>query len=379
MRQAADLNPQGELAHTRAALTDIAETVGTPTWAFHRMSRSRHQHVVGQLTKLRAVTAEQSHLVQAACRLTATPPEPKPSLDNAERALRELLKSNPDGITPGDARKRMDAERESLACWPRLDLAVFAVARLSAEITPDGLMRMPPRERTKRQMFAELMVQALREAGDCLHLGDLHEAAQRLAKHEGANSQISHQTCSNIAIKAPRFRWVARSTYGLAEWNVGHSRPDLNAGRKIGVGDEILYLLEQRSVIPLPEVTAHINRRFRVGATTVPAAIHTSPDLTIRNGFVMRTDHAGRVPARPHRTRPTIEPSALKSAREAMRISRTELGRMIGANYHMIRKYETGAQSPRGERSEAIAAALGMQPADLLREPDDRPETQGTP
>ena len=59
-----------------------------------------------------------------------------------------------------------------------------------------------------------------------------------------------------------------------------------------------------------------------------------------------------------------------------MGISRTELGRMIGANYHMIRKYETGEQSPLPERLEAIAAALGMQPADLLREPDHR---QGTP
>ena len=372
IRQAADLNPQGELAHTRAALTDIAEAIGTPTWAFHRMSRSRRQGVVEQLTRLEAIAPDQSLLMPAACRLTAAPPEPRPSLDNAERALRELLRSNPDGITPEDARKHMQVERKNLACWPRLDLAVFAVAKLSAGITPDGLMRMPPREPTKREMFAELMVQALREAGDCMHVRDLREAAQRLAQREGTNLLIPHSTCSNIAIEDPRFRWVAKSTYGLAEWDVGHSRPDLKAGRKIGVSDEILHLLEQRPVIPLPEVTAHINRRFRVGATTVPAAIHTSPDLTLRNGFVMRTDHAGSVPARPPRTRPTIEPSALKSAREAMGISRTGLGRMIGANYHMIRKYETGAQSPLPQRLEAIAAALGMQPAELLRQPDER-------
>lgn len=379
MRQAADLNTQGELTHTRAALTHIAETIGTPAWEFHRMSQSRRQDMVEQLTKLRAVTAEQSHLIPAARRLTAAPPEPRPSLEPVERALRELLKSHPDGITPPDARKRIDAERESLAHWPRLDLATFAVAKLSAEITPDGLMRLPAREPTKREVFADLMAQVLREAGDCQHVRDLHEAAQRLTQHEGTNHQISHSPCSNIAIEDPRFRWVDKSTYGLAEWNVGHSRPDLKAGRKIGVNDEIIYLLEQRPVIPLTEVMAHINRRFRVGATTVPAAIYTSPDLTNRNGFVMRTDYTGSVPAPPARIRPSVEPSALKAAREAMGISRAELGRMAGANYDMIRRYETGAQSPRAERLEAIAAALGVQPTDLLREPDDRQETQGTP
>ena len=63
----------------------------------------------------------------------------------------------------------MENERAILDTWPHLDLAQFAVARLSAELTREGLLKKPVRAKgpSTREIISDLMAQALQDAGDC--------------------------------------------------------------------------------------------------------------------------------------------------------------------------------------------------------------------
>lgn len=56
----------------------------------------------------------------------------------------------------------------------------------------------------------------------------------------------------------------------------------------------------------------------------------------------------------------------IKSLREKRRISQAVLGEAIGVSYQQVQKYENGATPLTIERLEQIAAALGIDPADIL-------------
>ena len=265
MRHAAKANPRGELAHTRDSLTDIAETVGITTWRFHRMRDATRQSVIQQVTNIGAITPEQGHLMHAACSLTDKPTTAWPDLQPVERSLRRILNLHPDGITPADAARLMENERTILDSWPRLDLAKFAAARLWAEWTTEGLLQkpVPTRGPSTRQTTVSLMAQALQNAGDCLHTDDIAAAVRALATERGLDIEPSTSACARIAQEERWFRWVTQSTYGLAEWGVGHSNPEAKTGRRTGVRDEILFLLDQHQTIALSDLMEHINERFR--------------------------------------------------------------------------------------------------------------------
>ena len=247
MRQAATAKPQGELAHTRNSLTDIAETVGITTWRFQRMSNVARQSIIQQIANIGAITLEQTHLIHAPCSLTHKPAAARTDLQPVERSLRRILNLHPDGIAPADADGFMENERAIIDSWPRLDITKFAIARLSAELTPDGLLKKPVRAKgpSTREIVCDLMAQALQDAGDCLHINDIAEAARALAKERGLDIQRSARGCARIVQEERRFRWVANSTYGLAEWGVGYSNPESKTGRRRNIVDEIMFLLEQ--------------------------------------------------------------------------------------------------------------------------------------
>ena len=373
VRQAAADNPQGELAYTRDALSGIAEKVGITTWSFHRMGSATRQTVVQQVTNIKAITPEQTQLVHAACRLTYKPTGKPLHLEPVERSLRRILDLHPGGITPADARQLMENERTIIDSWPKLDLAQFAVARLLAVFTPQGTLRPPDLadKPTKSRIIADLVVQVLQDTGDCLHLEAITEAARNLVRERALDIKYSARTFSNIISQDSRFRWVANSTYGLAKWNVGYSRPENKDGRRIGIKDEIMFLLEQNQTIAFHELMEHINQRFRIAEATVRAAIYTSPHLISKGGLVIKTEHDDQHPMLRSQSVHVINTDTLVSARINMGMSRSELANRSGTNYDAIRRYEIGEQNPLTRRLIDIATALGVNPDDLLRDPAD--------
>ena len=203
------------------------------------------------------------------------------------------------------------------------------------------------------------------------HIQRIVEAARNLAQAQELEITYTTETYRGIENNDDRFRWVANSTYRLAEWNVGHSRPQDKARRRIDISDEILFLLEQNPTIAFRDLMQHINRRFRIPEATVRAAIYTSPRLITRSALITRTKHADHSSLPPYQDVQIINPSALMSLRLNVSMSRSELAALSSTNYDAIRRYETGGQNPRAGRLKDIASALSIDPDDLLRNSAD--------
>ena len=256
MRQATDANPQGELAHVRDALTRISEAAGIPIWEFQKLRKRTQQEMTGYLINLSAINTEESHLLGPASRLVPQPGKGRPNLDSAARILRRFLLKQGSGVTPETAFKILKPSHDAMAIWPHLDIGQFAVSRGIAAITPEGRIKASATllKRNPRGRLAVHMHQALLNAGECMSIIELTEAAQEIAKQEGSEDIYTAQRCANVAATDDRFRWVGSSTYGLAEWNVGHSTPNIKAGRRRGVGDEIIHLLQTRHSIEFTDL-----------------------------------------------------------------------------------------------------------------------------
>ena len=296
MRKATDANPQGELAHVRDALTRISEAAGIPIWDFHRLGDRTQQDMTEYLINLAAINTEESHLLGPASRLVPQPGKGRPNLDSAARILRRFLLKQAGGVTPGTAFRALEPSRTAIAIWPHLDIGKFAVSRGLATVTPEGTIKATAAllERNPRGRLAVHMHQALLNAGECMSIRELRDAAQEMARQEGSEEIYKTQRCANIATTDDRFRWVGSSKYGLAEWGVGHSAPNVKAGRRRGVADEIIHLLQTSPSIHFTDLMDHLNQRFQLPEASVRTAIHLSPELAIRDEMVTKAEHDGQ-------------------------------------------------------------------------------------
>ncbi len=369
MRKATDANPQGELAHTRDALTHISEAAGIPVWEFHRVGDRTRQRMTEHLINLSAITPEESHLVAPASRLVPQPGKGRPNLDSAARILRRFLLKQAGGVTPEKAFRALEPSHDAMEIWPHLDIGKFAVSRGIATVTPEGTIKATAAllERNPRGRVAVHMHQALLNAGECMSIGELRDAAQELARQEGSEEIYKTQRCANIATTDDRFRWVGSSKYGLAEWGVGHSNPNIKASSRRGVADEIIYLLQTSPSIHFTDLMDHLNQRFQIPEPSVRTAINLSPQLAISGVLVTKAEHAGQYSC-PSPSKPKINAAALTKARTNAGLTKTELGRKIGTSMAMIVRYEKGRQTPLPERLEKIAATLNVAPEELLHD-----------
>ena len=172
----------------------------------------------------------------------------------------------------------------------------FAVSRGLATITPEGTIKASAAllERNPRGRVAVHMHQALLNAGECMSITELRDAAQELARQEGSEDTYKTQRCANIATTDDRFRWVGSSKYGLAEWGVGHSNPNIKAGSRRGVADEIIHLLQTCPSIQFTDLMVHLNQRFQLPEASVRTAIYLSPELAISDEMVTKAEHDGQ-------------------------------------------------------------------------------------
>ena len=369
MRKAADTNPQGELAHARSALARISEAAGIPVWEFQRLGSRAQQAMTEHLINLSAIKTEEAHLVPPAARLVPQPGKGRPNLDNAAHVLRRFLLKQSAAVTPETAFRALKPWHDAMAIWPNLDLGKFAVSRGLATITPEGAIQASPAllERNQRGRIAVHMHQALLNAGECMGVAELRDAAQELARQEGSERIYRTQGCAIIASADDRFRWVGNSTYGLAEWDVGHSEPYIKPGRRLRVADEITHLLQDRPYIHFTDLMDHLNKRFQIPDMSVRTAINLSPQLAIRNGVVTKAEHAGQY-SFPVPSKPKINAAALTTARNKAGLTEEQMAQKIGASLASMIRYEKGRQTPLPERLEKIAAVLNVAPEDLLGE-----------
>ena len=327
------------------------------------MTAATQQAAMDQLVRIGAIDPGQADLAPAACGLVSKPRPTRPDLAPMAQTLRHLLRRRHDGLTANEIRAAMPEHLGRIDAWPELHLERFAIARMAAQITAEGRIRLPGQKRRTTTNAADMMVRALQRAGDCMRIERIEADARELAKQAGLETRLTRDGCATILHQDDRFRWVGQATYGLASWDVGHSRPEAKSGKRTKISDEILYLMQNRTSMPMTEVTEHFGRRFRIGDNAVPVAIYYTPGLAIRNGMLVRTTD-GAVGRKPDSGR--LSPDALRAAREARGLTRAELAQRSGVTYERIHRYEEGIQQPHRPRLLKLAAALEVEPDTLL-------------
>ncbi len=64
-----------------------------------------------------------------------------------------------------------------------------------------------------------------------------------------------------------------------------------------------------------------------------------------------------------------IDPEKLRAARHRKALTLRELGELAGMDHNLIWMYEAGRRNPIPRNLRRLAAALGVEPAELVRKP----------
>ena len=154
--------------------------------------------------------------------LLPAPKHNRPSLKRvypeAERALWEATTP----LSPQDVSEALTALDPVMAQWPQLDLELHLLAESGAAPDPETGRYHLGRDwktgyRRDRLLIRYYMVRALQEAGRCMTIGELAEAATAQARTDGLFRRYSFQQARHALSSSRRFKWTGRSTYGLAE------------------------------------------------------------------------------------------------------------------------------------------------------------------
>jgi len=297
LRRAARQNPQCELGRALEAVQAVSESAAIETWSVKRLSQRGKDAVARMLVRLDVIVADQAHLAPAVCFLAERPRERRASLNRMANDVRNILLVHPSGLSPGDVRRRLKEWHEPMRTWPRLDIRMFAAARMDVVTTQGGKMRLAANTEDAalpRKTMAQRLELALHQAGRCLNYKELAERVRQAEAAEGDHAPrfrpIRAHTARSTLSRDPRFQWVGRGTYGLTEWDVGLSTPRQASGRRPSVTMEIEHLLDQRGCIPVPELMEHLTRRLRVKEKTIRRIIRRNPAAEIRKGVLRRID-----------------------------------------------------------------------------------------
>ena len=236
MRQFAQRHPEGELAHATRATAQLAETAGLKqVYQYRRPSQNAKDHLAEQMLRLGAITPPQAPALPTACALVSKPAGKRSNLRGVERELARVVNQHPEGIEPREAVQLLERWSSRLKQWPQLDATLFAKAWLGSSFGCDGdgedgrIHPARARNAPDTSLTRHYVALVLHDAGKCLKVEQIAEWASQLAAPQKIKP-FRKERCRAILVADPRFRWVGNSTYGLADWNVGHSDPSYKQG-----------------------------------------------------------------------------------------------------------------------------------------------------
>ena len=303
--QATGQNPDGELAHTSRVTNHWAERAGLyDAFQFRRVGYHVKTRLADQLIRLHALDPPQIDSLKAACAVAAIPDGRRSILTNMKNDIQKIMTRHPAGITPHQVRQELHSWHQKLDNWPRLEIGTFTTAWLNLAPSPqDGKIRNKRNQTTPSNndwtLVQHHLAQALVDAGKCLCLHTIVANANRIARENGLQGNYQERTSQCVMIKKDQFRWVGQSTYGLTDWDVGHTDPSQKQGYRLQVSDEIIYLLRQAGKpLPIETVLTHINQRFTVGKQAIFVGVRKCPVLFIRRGklHLMKSAHQLKTP-----------------------------------------------------------------------------------
>ena len=273
------------------SLEDWAERAGLElAYRFRRCGETSADRFARQLINLSALEPGQRPWLDVAWALLPAPrPRPRrPGLGRVYLEAKRGLWEATAPLTPRESRNAMTKLHPVLAQWTRLDLELHLLA--VAGVAPDpetGRYRIGrdwrPGYRRDRLLIRHYMARALQAAGRCMKIGELAEAATALAQADGQPCRYSFQQARHALPSSRRFKWTSRSTYGLAEWDVGHTDPARDRHSRPSLAGEVLHRLETSAEpVHLSEMRRHLATRFTAMRGTIKASIRGLDGRSLR-------------------------------------------------------------------------------------------------
>ena len=296
----AQANCDGPIGQAVSSLGLWAERAGLElAYRFRRCSSAQEDRFARQLITLSAVRPAQRPWLNVAWALLPAPQPSRPSLKRvypeAERALWEAATP----LSPQQLRAALNTLDPVLAQWPQLDLALHLLAVSGVAPDPETGRYLLGHGwklgyRRDRLLIRYYMARALREAGRCMTIGELAAAATAQVCADGLFRRYSFQQARNALSGNRRFKWTGRSTYGLAEWDVGHTDPARDGHARHGLAGEILHRLRTSpEPVHISEMRNHLEARFAATMGTINSSIRCLEGNSLRvdeDGYLHRWD-----------------------------------------------------------------------------------------
>ena len=257
-------------------------------YRFRRCRSAQADRLAGQLINLSALQPGQRPWLSVAWALVPAPQSGRPNLKRvcpeAERAVWEATTP----LSPQEVREALKDLDPVLAQWPQLDLELHLLAVAGVAPNPEtGRYHIGRHWKTgyrrDRLLIRHYMARALQEAGRCMTIGELAEAATAEAEIDGHFRQYSFQQARNALPSSRRFKWTSRSTYGLAEWDVGHTDPARGEHSRPSLAGEILHVLDASPApVHISEMRDHLRTRFTATRSSINSAIRRLEGTSLR-------------------------------------------------------------------------------------------------
>ena len=282
-----DQSPVLDAIHRMAHLVDTAGIKSAFSLGQDQFDQSKK--VATQLVNTNAVPPQHTDWALAIIRLIPRPSPPRPSLKHLPSQVRTVVGQHHLGATPEHVVHHLDSWHTTFAAWPNFDIALHIQAVTG--ITPDPetgryhpVNHWPITAMTPAYQLRHHIALSLQEADSCLTVPEITARANSIAQREGHTAHYRPRRIAAVLGSSDQYRWVGHSTYGLAQWDVGHSGEPRLQTRRTSISAEIVHLLQQ-SPNPLPAavIKEHVAKRFQVVDQTINVALnrHNGRDFII--------------------------------------------------------------------------------------------------
>ena len=294
----AQRNCDSRIGQAVSSLGSWAERAGLElAYRFRRCRSAQADRFARQLINLSALKPGQQPWLNVAWALLPAPRPSRPSLKRvypeAERALWEATAP----CSPQQVRTALSSLEPVMARWPRLDLELHILAVSGVASDQDNGKYHFGRDwntgyRRDRLLIRHYMARVLQEAGRCMTIGELAEAATAQARADGLSRRYSFQQARNALPSSRRFKWTSRSTYGLVEWDVGHTDPARHGHSRPSLAGEILHVLKTSpEPVHFSEMRGHLETRFTATLSSINSSIRRLKGSSLRideHGYLHR-------------------------------------------------------------------------------------------
>ncbi len=203
---------EGPIGRAVCSLDSWAERAGLElAYRFRRCRSTQADRFAQQLINLSVLDPAQCPWLNVAWALLPAPRHNRPGLNRVYPEVERALWEATTPLSPQEVSEALTALDPVLAEWPQLDLELHLLAVAGVAPDPETGRYHLGRDwgtgyRRDPQLIRHYMARALQEAGRCMTIGELAEAATAEAQADGHSRRYSFMQVRNALPSSRRFK-----------------------------------------------------------------------------------------------------------------------------------------------------------------------------